>query len=55
MEYLVDAYNTILTIERKALDMSDELNDEGTNALMSDLIAVQEKNVWMFNAWLKKS
>lgn len=55
MEYLVDAYNTILSLERKALNLSDELNDEGTNALMSDLIAVQEKNVWMFNAWLKKS
>lgn len=55
MQYLVDAYNTILKIERKALDLSDELNDEGTNALMSDLISVQEKNVWMFNAWLKKS
>jgi starvation-inducible DNA-binding protein len=30
-------------MERKILNASDEINDEGTNAMMSDFIAEQEK------------
>ncbi|MFT5762368.1 MAG: starvation-inducible DNA-binding protein, partial [Polaribacter sp.] len=29
-------------------------NDEGTNSMMSDFIAEQEKIIWMMNAWLGK-
>jgi starvation-inducible DNA-binding protein len=29
--------------------------DEGTNSMMSDFIAEQEKTIWMMNAWLEES
>ena len=39
--------------QRKILDLSAEIKDEGTNAQMSDYISQQEKLVWMFSAYLK--
>src|SRR5690606_22067679 len=52
---IVDMITELLTIERVILDKSDEANDEGTNAMMSDFIAEQEKTVWMMKAWLEES
>lgn len=52
VKYVVDAHKTLLEIERKALDLSGETGDEGTNALMSDLIAEQEKISWMFQSYI---
>lgn len=52
---IVDSLTTLLKIERQILDKSDELNDEGTNAMMSDFITEQEKTVWMLKAWLGES
>ena len=54
MEYILSAQNTLLDLERKVLDLSSDKNDEGTNAMMSDLIREKEKTNWMFSAWLKK-
>lgn len=54
MEYILSAQNTLLDLERKVLDLSGDKNDEGTNAMMSDLIREKEKTNWMFSAWLKK-
>jgi starvation-inducible DNA-binding protein len=54
MAYLVSAQKTLLELERELLNVSGELNDEGTNALMSDFIREKEKTTWMFNAWLNK-
>jgi starvation-inducible DNA-binding protein len=34
--------------------MSEEANDEGTNAQMSDYIRSQEKLVWMYSAFSGK-
>jgi len=42
----------LLKIERGILDLADEAEDEGTNSMMSDFIAEQEKIIWMLNAWL---
>lgn len=42
----------LLVPARKALYMSEEIRDEGTNTLVSDIIAILEKNNWMFSAWL---
>ncbi|PHO01924.1 DNA starvation/stationary phase protection protein, partial [Rhodobacteraceae bacterium 4F10] len=42
----------LLKIERTILDLSDKAEDEGTNSMMSDFIAEQEKTLWMMNAWL---
>ncbi len=55
VKLVVDSLTELLSIERAILDKSDELNDEGTNAMMSDLITEQEKTVWMFKAWLGES
>jgi starvation-inducible DNA-binding protein len=32
--------------------LSADADDEGTNALMSDYVRVQEKLVWMYSAYL---
>lgn len=49
---IVSSLTELLKIERDILDTSDDANDEGTNSMMSDFIAEQEKTVWMLNAWL---
>ena len=49
---IVDSLKELLIIERSILNASDEANDEGTNAMMSDFITEQEKTVWMMKAWL---
>lgn len=52
VKLIVDSLTELLKIERKILEASDEANDEGTNAMMSDFITEQEKTVWMMKAWL---
>src|SRR5690606_35538275 len=47
VKQILTALKQLLTIEREILDLSAKLNDEGTNALMSDYIREQEKQVWM--------
>jgi starvation-inducible DNA-binding protein len=37
----------------KILKASDEINDEGTNAMMSDFID-KKKTIWMMQAWLEE-
>ncbi|TCI85424.1 Dps family protein [Tenacibaculum sp. M341] len=49
---IVRSLSELLKIERGILELSDEIGDEGTNSMMSDFIAEQEKTIWMFNAWL---
>jgi starvation-inducible DNA-binding protein len=49
---IVNSLTELLLIERRILNISDEANDEGTNAMMSDFITEQEKTVWMMKAWL---
>ncbi len=53
VQVVLDGYKTLLELEREILDLSGELNDEGTNALMSDYIREQEKSVWMYSAFMK--
>ena len=52
VEIVVKGYQKLISIEREILHLSAEANDEGTNALMSDYIRAQEKQVWMYSAWL---
>ncbi|MCB0477011.1 MAG: DNA starvation/stationary phase protection protein [Crocinitomicaceae bacterium] len=54
MTYIADAYQTLLEELRKCLTFSGDIEDEGTNSLMSDLISEHEKEAWMFNSWLKR-
>jgi starvation-inducible DNA-binding protein len=53
VEEVLSAFKVLLTKQRHILDLSGEINDEGTNALMSDYIRAQEKLVWMYSAYLK--
>ena len=54
MSSVLDSFKTLISIQRELLDLSDEANDEGTNALVSDYIREQEKLVWMYSAFLNK-
>lgn len=49
---VVNSLSELLKIERQILESSDDADDEGTNSMMSDFIAEQEKTIWMLNAWL---
>jgi starvation-inducible DNA-binding protein len=40
---LIDSLSHLLIIERAILDKSAAINDEGSNAMMSDFISEQEK------------
>ena len=55
VQLIIDSLSDLLKIERDILNKSDDINDEGTNALMSDFIAEQEKTVWMMRAWAEES
>jgi starvation-inducible DNA-binding protein len=52
VQYILDAQTQIVGLEKELLKQSDEIDDEGTNALMSDLIGEKEKSNWMFKSWL---
>ena len=51
---IISSFKTLITLQRELLALSAEINDEGTNALMSDYIRVQEKLVWMYSAFANK-
>jgi starvation-inducible DNA-binding protein len=53
IELIVSSLSKLLVIERVILKKSDEIEDEGTNSMMSDFIAEQEKTIWMLKAWQK--
>jgi len=53
VENILSSLQTIIVKQRNILDVSGEIDDEGTNALMSDYIREQEKLVWMYSAYLK--
>ena len=52
VDLIVKSLSKLIEIERNILNESDEANDEGTNSMMSDFIAEQEKIIWMMKAWL---
>lgn len=52
--YILSAQEELLKQERVLLQITGDAEDEGTNALMSDLIREKEKTNWMFKAWLNK-
>ncbi|MBO6535895.1 MAG: DNA starvation/stationary phase protection protein [Balneolaceae bacterium] len=50
---ILSAFKILLQKQRTILNMSDLMDDEGTNAMMSDYIREQEKKVWMYSSFLK--
>lgn len=53
VEIVRDNLNTLLKLERSALETAAEHGDEGTVSLMSEYITAKEKTVWMLSAYLK--
>jgi starvation-inducible DNA-binding protein len=54
VKHLLEGFQQLIIKEREILDLSGDMDDEGTNALMSDYIREQEKTVWMLSSWLGK-
>ena len=54
IEGILNAFKVLLMKQRELLDISDEANDEGSNALMSDYIREQEKLVWMYASYIAR-
>jgi len=52
VQLVLDSIQELLKIERQILERSAELEDEGTNSMMSDFISFQEKTAWMLKAFL---
>lgn len=53
VDQILEAFKILITKQRQLLTLSGEIDDEGTNALMSDYIREQEKLVWMYSAFRK--
>jgi starvation-inducible DNA-binding protein len=51
VDQILQAFESILVLQRALLNQSADAEDEGTNALMSDYIREQEKLVWMYSAF----
>lgn len=52
LKSIIETLTTIIITEREILNMANDANDEGTNALMSDYIREQEKLMWMLKSYL---
>jgi starvation-inducible DNA-binding protein len=54
VEDILGSFKIIITLQRELLVISADAEDEGTNALMSDYIRLQEKLVWIYSSFLNK-
>lgn len=54
VEEILSSFQTLIILQRELLNRSADAGDEGTNALMSDYIRMQEKLVWMYSSFLNK-
>lgn len=54
VENILNSYKVVIDLQRELLKITEEASDEGTNALVSGYITEQEKEVWMYNAYLGK-
>ncbi|WP_264549263.1 Dps family protein [Flavobacterium sp. N2820] len=51
---ILESLSVLLQVERVILAKAADINDEGTNSMMSDFIAEQEKTNWMLKAWMEE-
>jgi starvation-inducible DNA-binding protein len=54
IQLIVESLAVLLQLERAVLQKASEINDEGTNTMMSDFISEQEKTNWMLKAWMEE-
>jgi len=52
LKEIVHSFTILIKKQRNILTLTGDINDEGTNSLMSDYIREQEKLVWMYSAYL---
>lgn len=52
VKLVINSLKKLLELERVLLETTGDINDEGTNSMISDLITEQEKNIWMMQAFL---
>lgn len=52
VSYILEAQKVLLKLEAEILQLAGNAEDEGTSALMSDLIREKEKTNWMFRSYL---
>lgn len=55
VEAILNNFKIVISLQRVLLQLSADAGDEGTNALMSDYIRMQEKLVWMYAAFLNNN
>jgi len=55
IQLIIASLTELLKIERVILKQAAEIDDEGTNAMMSDFIKEQEKTLWMLKAWTEEA
>jgi len=53
VDKVLDSLGILLAKQRLILELSEEIDDTGTNSLISDYIREQEKMVWMYSAYIK--
>jgi starvation-inducible DNA-binding protein len=53
MQAIVSGIRLLLDKQRVLLDLAKEINDEGTITMITDYIRQQEKQIWMYSAYLK--
>ena len=51
---ILESLKIVIVMQRAILELAGDANDEGTNALMSDYIRFQEKQIWMYSSFLNK-
>lgn len=54
IQLILGSLSVLLQVERVILAKAADINDEGTNSMMSDFIAEQEKTNWMLKAWMEE-
>ena len=54
IQLILESLSVLLQFERVILAKASVINDEGTNSMMSDFIAEQEKTNWMLKAWMEE-
>ncbi len=54
VEDILASFQIIIILQRELLTIASDAGDEGTNALMSDYIRLQEKSVWMYSSFMNK-
>jgi starvation-inducible DNA-binding protein len=54
IQLILESLSVLLQVERVILAKAADIKDEGTNSMMSDFIAEQEKTNWMLKAWMEE-